>query len=570
MKHFIKNIYLNLLLVVVFLIGSESYSKGTNVEYSKETISNYFTGIISARQDNTKKAFKHLNKIQSIKKTHDNFSIEFIRTLVLLEKFDQAFSFAKSISHENGSFFEANLLLGIESFINEDYVEAEEYFEKLNNNTSYRFIFQDFLTNILLSWSQASQKNKEGSFYYLGQITRSHYNLKKIQTSFLHCFYDSPNTETYFNQLINDKEYVFSRYNFFLVNYLLFKNQKEKARKLITESRKLYGSNILLKQTENFILTGKSKKIQNLFSCKNPKDNIAEIFYVIGNLYATQMNYNLSNFFLKISLLLNDKFKPNEALLGENFFYQEQYELAKNIYSSINSVGPIYSWYAARSRAAILLDTLDADSAISSLKNDFNSLSNPNFEHYYDMANFYKDNEYYKESIQYYSMALKEINKDHFLFPKILDRRGTSYERLGEWQKAEIDLKRSLDIIPDQPFVLNYLAYSWIEKRVNTKSAIEMLIKANELEKDNGYIMDSLGWAYFVNKNYTKAEENLRRAVELMPFDPVINDHYADTLWMLNKNIQARYIWKSVLNLKNVEEKLKENINKKLVFGLDK
>ena len=570
MKHFIKNIYLNLLLVVVFLIGSESYSKGTNVEYSKETISNYFTGIISARQDNTKKAFKHLNKIQSIKKTHDNFSIEFIRTLVLLEKFDQAFSFAKSISHENGSFFEANLLLGIESFINEDYVEAEEYFEKLNNNTSYRFIFQDFLTNILLSWSQASQKNKEGSFYYLDQITRSHYNLKKIQTSFLHCFYDSPNTETYFNQLINDKEYVFSRYNFFLVNYLLFKNQKEKARKLITESRKLYGSNILLKQTENFILTGKSKKIQNLFSCKNPKDNIAEIFYVIGNLYATQMNYNLSNFFLKISLLLNDKLKPNEALLGENFFYQEQYELAKNIYSSINSVGPIYSWYAARSRAAILLDTLDADSAISSLKNDFNSLSNPNFEHYYDMANFYKDNEYYKESIQYYSMALKEINKDHFLFPKILDRRGTSYERLGEWQKAEIDLKRSLDIIPDQPFVLNYLAYSWIEKRVNTKSAIEMLIKANELEKDNGYIMDSLGWAYFVNKNYTKAEENLRRAVELMPFDPVINDHYADTLWMLNKNIQARYIWKSVLNLKNVEEKLKENINKKLVFGLDK
>ena len=121
---------------------------------------------------------------------------------MLLEKFDQAFSFAKSISHENGSFFEANLLLGIESFINEDYVEAEEYFEKLNNNTSYRFIFQDFLTNILLSWSQASQKNKEGSFYYLDQITRSHYNLKKIQTSFLHCFYDSPNTETYFNQLI--------------------------------------------------------------------------------------------------------------------------------------------------------------------------------------------------------------------------------------------------------------------------------------------------------------------------------------------------------------------------------
>ena len=146
-------------------------------------------------------------------------------------------------------------------------------------------------------------------------------------------------------------------------------------------------------------------------------------------------------------------------------------------------------------------------------------------------------------------------------------RRGTCYERLNIWDKAEIDLTESLAILPNQPFVLNYLAYSWTEKKINIKAALEMLNLASELEQDNGYILDSLGWAHYVNKDYIKAENFLRRAVELMPLEPVINDHYADTLWQLNKHIQARYFWEQVLDLKDIEKDLKENIIKKLVFG---
>ena len=95
-----------------------------------------------------------------------------------------------------------------------------------------------------------------------------------------------------------------------------------------------------------------------------------------------------------------------------------------------------------------------------------------------------------------------------------------------------------------------------------------MLNRATELEEDNGYILDSLGWAHYANKDYINAEYFLRRAVELMPSESVISDHYADTLWQLNKPIQARYFWKQVLDLKNIEQDLKENIDKKLIFGL--
>ena len=204
------------------------------------------------------------------------------------------------------------------------------------------------------------------------------------------------------------------------------------------------------------------------------------------------------------------------------------------------------------------------------MKKAFDSLSNPNFEHYYDLANFYKDLEYFEESVNYYSLALESAEEDHYLVPKILDRRGTSYERLGNWEKAEKDLMKSIKIMPDQPYVLNYIGYTWIEKKINIERAFKMIEKATKLKKDDGYIIDSLGWAYYAKKNYVDAEKFLRRAVELIPFDPIINDHYADTLWMLKKDIQARYFWKNILNFNNVEEKLKKNVRNKLIFGISK
>jgi tetratricopeptide (TPR) repeat protein len=325
---------------------------------------------------------------------------------------------------------------------------------------------------------------------------------------------------------------------------------------------------LLIKQTEFFFLNDENKKIINFFNCKNPKDSLAEFFYVIANLYSSEKNYRLSNFYLKISLFLNNNFLSNKTLLAENFYYQKKSKESENIYYSMKLIGPVYSWHASKNIALILLDKKGKKYSVDSLEKDFNLLSNPNFEHYYELANFYKDNEYYEESIKYYSLALKKIKNDHFLVPKIFDRRGTSFERLDDWKNAEKDLLESLKILPDQAHVLNYLAYTWIDRGINLDRGLEMLKKATELIKDDGYIIDSLGWAYYAKKNYTKAKFFLQKAVELLPSDPIINDHYADTLWMLNKKIQARYIWSNILKLNEVEQKLKDDINKKLIFGI--
>ena len=117
---------------------------------------------------------------------------------------------------------------------------------------------------------------------------------------------------------------------------------------------------------------------------------------------------------------------------------------------------------------------------------------------------------------------------------------------------------------------MNYLAYTWLENGENFQVALKMLEKANELKKDDGFITDSLGWALYKLNRFAEAKEFLRKAIIIMPSDPIVNDHFADCLWRNNKKIQARYYWNYVLNLDSTKEDLRKNIENKLIFGLEK
>ena len=126
----------------------------------------------------------------------------------------------------------------------------------------------------------------------------------------------------------------------------------------------------------------------------------------------------------------------------------------------------------------------------------------------------------------------------------------------------------SLKMDPENAYVLNYLAYSWLERDYKINDAIEMLERAYSLENNDPYIIDSIGWAYYLIEEYVKAEKYLRRAVEQMPDDAIVNDHYGDILWKLGQKIQARYFWKSVFKMKDVDEELLKKINSKIIEGL--
>ena len=175
---------------------------------------------------------------------------------------------------------------------------------------------------------------------------------------------------------------------------------------------------------------------------------------------------------------------------------------------------------------------------------------------------------HYNKSIENYNFALEGIGKDSDSYADILYRRGGSHERLKDYKKADKDLLLSLELSPDQPYVLNYLAYSWLERKIKIKQSMEMLLRAYEQKKNDPYIIDSVGWAYYLTEDYISAEKYLKNALLIMPEDPVVNDHYGDVLWRLNMKLQAIYYWNAALSSEEAEDKLKKNINKKLLFGL--
>ena len=140
---------------------------------------------------------------------------------------------------------------------------------------------------------------------------------------------------------------------------------------------------------------------------------------------------------------------------------------------------------------------------------------------------------------------------------------------MNNYAKSDEDLIKSLEINPDDPYVLNYLAYNWLERGYKLDTAFKMLLEAYNNTENDPYITDSLGWAYFLNGDYLKAEKFLKQAVQLRPEDPVIIDHYADNLWKLNRKLEAIYFWKNVLKIEDFKDVSKSEIKKKLIYGLD-
>jgi Flp pilus assembly protein TadD len=173
----------------------------------------------------------------------------------------------------------------------------------------------------------------------------------------------------------------------------------------------------------------------------------------------------------------------------------------------------------------------------------------------------------FAECANVYSKGVSAIQKPEKANWVVYYFRGICYERSKQWAKAEADLMKALELFPDQPHVLNYLGYSWIDQGIKLDEGMEMIKKAVQQRPDDGYIVDSLGWAYYRLGNYEEATKQLERAIELKPEDPTINDHLGDAYWRVGRVLEARFQWAHARDLKpdaeelpKIEEKLKEGL----------
>ena len=556
-----------LYIFLFFSLSNLAYSRNLDKHYHQDKIFDYFSGIISLYNNEYANSSIHLKRAEGLEEKHSIYSKFYQYSLVNSGKIYEAYKYSKKLEKKKIENLEGNLIIGVYYLKNEKYKEALRYFKKLKNAKEDRTL-NNLLSISLENWATFPQVNVNKAVNMNEAIPSRFESVAKIQNAFAHCFYESNITEKKFEELVYDEETDFSRYGFFYADFLHKEGKTNDAINVIDKSLKLNPQNLILNQLKLDIQNKKNTVFSDNFNCKKPSDVSAEILYVIANVFSSQSSYRISNFYLNLAKYLNPDFISFETLYAENFYMIEKLEIAKRIYKKITNAGSVYSWHASKQIAKILLEQNKKDESSRFLKNSFDKIDSPSPNQIYDYANFLKNNDKFKESIEYYTAVLNLINKEHYLYPKATDGRGIAYERTNKWEKAEKDFLNSLKASPDQAYVINYLAYSWIEKGVNVEKSLKMLERANNLRKNDGYIVDSLGWALFKLKRYQESEKYLRLAMILMPSDPIVNDHYGDVLWMTNEKIKARYYWNYVFNLKEVDEKLKKSTKEKLIFGL--
>ncbi len=550
------------IILFIILYQSIAHSKTSNTNFfNQKYLSSYFSALISFNNQNSEKSIKYFNLSKNLKKTHNKFLENYVFSLVENEEINKAIKEIRySKNSDSQNFYQAKILLIIDEIKNENFLQAKIYLEELKNLSNDNR-FELIITEIIQSYVHLFDTNQViKDFNDLGKIGL-------ITSAFQYCYLNSSNSLKYFEELINSEDGDYSRYLYFYF-YNLIKNKEIDKVVMATNSIDFLNSNLLVLQSKNWVVEKKFEKFLEYFSCSRKEDLMSEFFYLISNLYSSQDNFVLSNFYLKLSFYLNPKFNFNLSLLAENYYLLNEHEKSKKILNNFNKDNEIYEWYKIKRIAQIIDLQKGQKAALKYVEKNFNKINNPTTKTLFDLANIYKSFKNYSKSIEYYNLVLDKLDPNSLSYADTIYRRGSSYERMGNYDKSDADLTLSLKLNPDDPYILNYLAYSWLERNYNLNIAIEMLLKAYNQKKNDPYITDSLGWAYFLIGDYVKAEKYLNAALQISPNDPVIMDHYGDSLWHLGRKLQANYFWKNSLNLNDQGDLDEIKIKNKLINGL--
>lgn len=299
---------------------------------------------------------------------------------------------------------------------------------------------------------------------------------------------------------------------------------------------------------------------------RNVNEGAAEILSGLGSAVVREDANDFGVIFLQLALALDPSDDMSRITLAENFERLNRPDDAIAILDKVPAHSPL------RRNADIMIafdyNAMDqVDEARATLKRVIRK--NPkDKEALNGLGNILRTRKMFAEAADIYTRTIKAIgDKPQAEDWQVFYNRGIAYERTDRWPEAEADFKKALELRPDQPLVLNYLGYSWIDKGMNLEEGMRLIEKAVSLAPSDGYIVDSLGWAHYKLGEYDQAVEELERAVSLMPSDPTINDHLGDAYWQVGRRLEARFQWNHAKASKPEPEDLTK-IEAKIEHGL--
>ena len=297
----------------------------------------------------------------------------------------------------------------------------------------------------------------------------------------------------------------------------------------------------------------------------SPQAGAAEALYGLGASIGRRGGEDLALIYLQLALYLEPSHAMALLSLGDLYEDLKKPDLAIKAYERVPASSPLSR--NAEIQLAVDLDALDrTDEAKAKLQHVISEHPKDS-EAIVELGNIQRGRKDFAGCADTYGKAIDMVTNPEKSNWVLFYFRGICYERSHQWPPAEADMKKALELFPDQPLVLNYLGYSWVDQGVHMDEGMDMIRRAVEQRPDDGYIVDSLGWAYFRTGNYDEAVKNLERAVELKPEDPTINDHLGDAYWRVGRTLEAHFQWSHAKDLNPDPEDLPK-IEAKLKDGL--
>ncbi len=539
MVQIIQTCKLIIFFLIFFLYSSILCSK------EKNEFGNYIAWSYARQEGDVNKLRDYYSEI-NISRLNQSLLEELFFESVMFEDWEKASEVSVLLKKKNINNFSANLF----SFVDDLLIK-----KKISESIKYidNQYFDVNFVKVLLLWTNRLKKKKIEI-----ESLEECIPLMCIHTG-IYLMLEGKKVEAkvYFDELLKKK---FSSHR---VNELLFLNfldlKDQNTAKIIFDELSLNDMNLNKYQINHF---KKNKKFLN--PILDEKHAIAEVFYNISSWYFQKNLYKYSVFFGKLSLRIRPDFNAMKLLLVSAYEQLGFEEIAIQTISGIKSDNPYFmKFLKIKTTLYDVLKKKDEEiiNELSFLEKKFPE----NWEIKLLLADKLRSIEKYEESILLYSAA---INNDSILDKWVVFySRGIAYERLNEWNKAEQDLKEAMKLEPNDPYVINYLAYSWLDRKLNLTEALDLLKKAVEIEPSDGYIMDSLGWAYYLTNSIDQSVYYLEKAVSLLPNDATLNDHLGDAYWKLGRKEEAVSQWKRVLVIKPNFKK-KEKVLKKIKNGI--
>jgi len=295
-------------------------------------------------------------------------------------------------------------------------------------------------------------------------------------------------------------------------------------------------------------------------------EGAAESLFGVSGYLSRGDNRQIGLAYAQLAIYLDPGLTEARLLIAGLLQQDEQYDLAIAAFEAIPADAP-EALDAEIGRAEAMQGAGRVDEAIAALRNTV--AAHPRaLEAHTSLGDMLRRDSRFAEAGAAYDGALALVAHPEKRHWALFYQRGISFERSKQWPRAEADLLKALELEPDQPLVLNYLGYSWVEMGENLAEAQAMIEKAVEQRPGDGYIIDSLGWVLYRLGDFDGAVEHLGKAVEIKPVDPVVNDHFGDALWMVGRRIHARFQWKRSLSFEPEDDNA-ERIRRKLAQGLD-